>query len=145
MRSQPGRLPMAARSTGLPHHEARMISGSRRITSAGSTTRSVADGLSRSSEKMSRPPASSMISETQRTPAMSGSCHSSKYTRGRSGHTLENSRTCRISCLAIEAEETTHHDDDVEHIIQRARIGAEDREAGSDQLGTDLGLEVREG
>src|SRR5215471_15869074 len=50
-----------------------------------------------------------------------------------------------ISRLAIETEEAAHHDDDGEHIIERARIGAEDREAGSDQLGADLGLEIREG
>jgi hypothetical protein len=55
-----------------------MIWGSRLATSPGSTTLSVAEALSLSSEKISRPPAISMTSDTQRIPEISGSCHSSK-------------------------------------------------------------------
>ena len=75
---QPGRAAMAARSTGLPHQDARMMSGSRRATSSALTARSRAARRSRSSGKMSRPPAISTTSDTQRIPAMSGSGHSSK-------------------------------------------------------------------
>src|SRR5499427_8480807 len=97
MRSQPGRLPMAATSTGLPLHE-------------------VHPGPI-------RPHAGELT-----------------YLPDLVSHVLD-----KISRLAIEAEKAADHDDDVEYIVQRAWIGAEDREADSDQLGADLGLEVREG
>src|SRR6267142_1729435 len=70
IRSQPGRPAMAAESTGLPHHEARMIWGSRSTTASGSILRPVAECWSRSSANTSRPPAISMMSDTQRIPAI---------------------------------------------------------------------------
>src|SRR5438094_2536241 len=103
----PGRAAMAAAAPGFPHHDARMISGSRAATSAAVTMRSDAERRSRNSANTSRPPATSIRSETQPMPAMSGSIHSSKYTRGRSGHTDVYSCICvsssRMSATASRA------------------------------------------
>src|SRR5207237_738293 len=71
--------------------------GSRRATSSAPTMRSLAWPRSRSSAKTSWPPAISISSDTQRMPAISGSIHSSKYTRGRSGQPAEYSRICLTS------------------------------------------------
>ena len=61
-----------------------MMSGARRATSAGSAMmRSAPSGSRDSSGKQSSPPAMPISSETQRMPQISGSSHSSKYTRGR--------------------------------------------------------------
>src|ERR1700746_3569232 len=48
-----------------------------------------------SSGKQSSPPASLMSSETQPMPLMSGSSHSSEYTRGRRGHAGPRPHTSR--------------------------------------------------
>jgi hypothetical protein len=84
--SQAGRARMASTLTFIPHHEARMTSGSRATTADGSTTRSFALPHSSSSGKIGSPPAMTMSSSTQRMPLMSGSFHSSKKTRGRRGN-----------------------------------------------------------
>ncbi len=106
---QPGRLAMLSVCTGLPHHEARMISGSAPRTCSLETTRSGAERFSRSSGKMSSPPARSINSLTQPIPEICGSFHSSKYTRGRPttfSTGASRSRNSRMKFLASASRST---------------------------------------
>jgi len=88
MRSQPGRPAHELEGRrGLPHQDTRMIWGSRRATFGCVHHPAPARSGGRAAPRTRRvPPASSITSDTHRMPAISGSCHSSKYTRGRSGH-----------------------------------------------------------
>src|SRR5258708_12762680 len=69
---------MVAFLTFLPHHDAKITSGSRRATSSGSTMRSLAKPALASSGKRGAPPAISTSSSTQPMPEIIGSSHSSK-------------------------------------------------------------------
>jgi len=65
------------------------MSGARRTTSPGSAMmRPAPSGSRASSGKQSSPPATVISSDTQRMALMSGSSHSSKYTRGRRASAL---------------------------------------------------------
>src|SRR3954447_15465064 len=72
-RSHPVRETMVAFRIFLPHHDAKITSGSRRATSEGSTMRSLASAAVASSGKIGAPPAISTSSSTPRMPEMSRS------------------------------------------------------------------------
>ena len=75
--SNPERLRIASMSTGFPHHEAMMISGSASMTWAADTfgRPHLFHGITR---KNVVPPATSMSSLTHWIPEIMGSSHSSK-------------------------------------------------------------------
>ena len=99
-------------------------------------------------------PRSRRSPDTQRMPAISGSGHSSKKTRGRSGHTLENSLTwaisSRMSSTMSRARASRPSTPPTmstvwKIVVDGPLVGAEHRHARPDELRADVGLEVGEG
>ena len=81
--------------TALPHHDAMITSGSRRDDLGGVDDAVLAELPVAQLGKDRSPPAISTSSSTQRMPEMSGSCHSSKNTRGRRGSAARAARERR--------------------------------------------------
>jgi hypothetical protein len=76
--AQPGRAATLSGRNFLPHHDPMMISGAALITSCEVMMRSFAACRVRKCAKQSSPPATSISSDTQPMPVISGSSHSSK-------------------------------------------------------------------
>ncbi len=132
-----------------------MMSGARRGTSRRSAMmRFWPSDWPASSGKHSSPPASATSSDTQPIPVISGSSHSSKYTRGRLreacgalAHLHRGPpRSCSTSAAALRlaadhAAERAHHAQDLGDaaVVEDVHL-----DAGADELGGDVGLQVGE-
>ena len=144
---------MRAGCTFFPHHDARMTSGRPSRTASGSTMRSLASAAVRRCGKIGVPPAISTSSSTQRMPEISGSSHSSKNTRGRTGNRAAAARiasrpasssSASASARACEADEPAQHADHLQDLGDAPLIERHDRVAAPHELGGDVGLQIRE-